>query len=325
MEEIEMEAVRDSKTKIEDAIEEYADADDVSHSTLKKRRRIPRDFYENVLQEYDIEYIKQIHPQHIEKYRDYRREQGVSDLTIRNEITTIQGMLSDFNHTDFLQIFSLKDLKLNTKTNVQRTDKQVKSINKDEYKQLLEEAKCLRDELIFRIGWETGARRSEIANIDISDIDFEEREIEIDSAKTKSGKYEERTVFFDFNTKVKLQKYIDVDRNQYPNSEDLDALFLSHDGMRLSHEHVNHKIANSAERAGIQEVIGTNSKGHDIRRVTAHTLRHSFAVQRLRNEMPLKLIADIMGDSISTVSETYLQTTKEDLKEANQKYRPNIY
>jgi len=234
-------------------------------------------------------------------------------------------MLSDFNHTDFLQIFSLKDLKLNTKTNVQRTDKQVKSINKDEYKQLLEEAKCLRDELIFRIGWETGARRSEIANIDISDIDFEEREIEIDSAKTKSGKYEERTVFFDFNTKVKLQKYIDVDRNQYPNSEDLDALFLSHDGMRLSHEHVNHKIANSAERAGIQEVIGTNSKGHDIRRVTAHTLRHSFAVQRLRNEMPLKLIADIMGDSISTVSETYLQTTKEDLKEANQKYRPNIY
>jgi len=49
MEEIEMEAVRDSKTKIEDAIEEYADADDVSHSTLKKRRRIPRDFYENVL------------------------------------------------------------------------------------------------------------------------------------------------------------------------------------------------------------------------------------------------------------------------------------
>lgn len=320
-----MKAIKKDDKPIEEAIEEYADDSSVSHSTLKKRKRIPRDFYENILKDYNVHKINEIHPDHIQKYIEYRRKDGVADLTIRNEITTIQGLLNEFNHIEFLQIFSLKDYGLNTKTNVQQSDKQVKSITKDEYLKLLDHADSLRDELIFRVGWETGVRRSEMSNIDVGDIDLDEQEIRIESAKTEGNTTSYRTVFFDFTTKQKLKKYITINREKYPNRTDTDALFLSHDGMRLSAEHINHKVADTAEDADIQDVIGTNSKGHDIRKVTAHTLRHSFALQRLKNEMPIKMIADIMGDSVDTVAQTYLETKKSDLKEANQKYRPKVY
>lgn len=319
-----MKPINSREKSIEEAIEGYVeDAKDkgLTHSTVKKRKRIPRDFYENVLQEHDIERIEEVHPDHIEQYVTYRRGHGVSDLTIRNEVTTIQGMLSTYNHSEFMVVFSMEDLGLDTKTNIQKQGDTVPSISKSEYRKLLEGAECLRDEIIFRIGWETGVRRSEMARIDVSDIKFDEREININESK-KDGT---RTVFFDFSTEQKLKRYIKINRRKYPNADELDALLVSHDGMRLSHEHVNHIIADTAERVGIQEVIATNSKGHKIRKVTSHSLRHSFAIQRLKNEMPLKMIADIMGDSPDTVAETYLETDKEDLKEANKKYRPKPY
>lgn len=321
-----MKPINSRQKSIEEAIEGYvedAENKDLTHSTVKKRKRIPRDFHENILKELDreINSIKDIHPDHIEAYVDYRREQGVSDLTIRNEVTTIQGMLSTYNHSEFMVVFSMEDLGLDTKTNIQKQGDQVPSISEEEYRKLLEGAECLRDEIIFRIGWETGVRRSEMARIDIDDIKFDQRDIEIKQSKTSGT----RTVFFDFGTEQKLKRYIKINRRKYPNSDDLDALFVSHDGMRLSPEHINHIIADTAEEVGIQEVIGTNSKGHKIRKVTSHSLRHSFALQRLKAEMPLKMIADIMGDSPDTVAETYLETDTDDLREANKKYRPNPY
>jgi integrase/recombinase XerD len=320
-----MKPINKSEKSIEEAIEGYvedAENKDLTHSTVKKRQRIPRDFHENILKELDreINSIEDIHPDHIEAYVDYRREQGVSDLTIRNEVTTIQGLLSTYNHSEFMVAFSMEDLGLDTKTNIQKQDK-VPSISKDEYRKLLDGAECLRDEIIFRIGWETGVRRSEMARIDINDIKFDERDIKIKQSKSSGT----RTVFFDFNTEQKLKRYIKINRRKYPNSDDLDALLVSHDGMRLSPEHINHIIADTAEKVGIQEVIGTNSKGHKIRKVTSHSLRHSFALQRLKAEMPLKMIADIMGDSPDTVADTYLETDTDDLREANDNYRPKPY
>jgi len=48
-------------------------------------------------------------------------------------------------------------------------------------------------------------------------------------------------------------------------------------------------------------------------------------MQRFKNGMNLKMIADLMGDSVQTISDTYLQTSVEERKQSNMDHRPNVY
>ena len=319
-----MKSIRNPDTQVSVAIENYIEDAETnsktSYSVVKKRKRYPQLFKKKVLDVYDVTKIKEIHPQHIEEYYKLRSKDGIADITIRNEIMTLRGLMTYYDHREFLESFDIGELELDLRTQIQKTD-EVPSISKEEYKKLLDGAKCLRDEVLFRIAWETGCRRKEIQNINISDINWDKNKITIQEAK-KDGT---RGVYFDFTTKQKLKQYIEVERHKYQNSTKLDALFLSIHGNRLTGNHINRKIANTSEEVGIQEEIGENAEGNIMRRVTAHSMRHSYALTRLHNGMSLKLIADSMGDSVETVSETYLETSEEDIKQANEEYRPKIY
>lgn len=308
-------------TEISEAIDEYiSDAENMSESTYDKRNRILKDNIAPIVEEYNIQKINDWHPDHFQEYVDLRRNEGVSDVSISNEINHIQGLIRKYNYYEFLQFFERSELDLSTRTNVEKKAESIPSISEKEYRTLLRECDSLRNELIFRIGWETGVRRSEMAKIDISDIDGDE--ITIDSAKKQDE--EERTVFLDLSTESKVQQYIRTERKSYASHADTDALLITSSGRIHAHT-INNIIVRTAERAGIQETIGTDSDGNELNRITSHSLRHSFALKRLEEGMNIKYISQIMGDTVQSVSETYLQTDKDALKKANKENRPNPY
>lgn len=305
-------------TEIEQAIEKYLQEPKKSTHTIRNRREVLTRFLDDIAEKWDIEKIEDIHPDHIQEYIDQRRRDGMADISIKNEVIHIQGICTKYNH-------SLNDdidlSHLDTSPKYRDADGQPPHITVEEYRQLLNEANNLRDECIFRVLWETGIRRAECHRINCQDVNFEENSIDIDSAKEDGY----RIVFIDPTTSLRLKKYIEVNRKKYPNYNDTDALFLSEDGMRLSGEHISLKVREAAERAGIQEVLGRDAQGHRRHKVTAHSLRHSFAIHRIDNNMPLKYVAEIMGNSPEVVADTYLNPTPDQLQLANRKSRPNVY
>ena len=55
---------------------------------------------------------------------------------------------------------------------------------------------------------------------------------------------------------------------------------------------------------------------------SAHTCRHWFAVNAIKNGMPTKVLKDILGHATWEMIETYVRLAQEDLKESYAKFSP---
>lgn len=317
-----MKALRNPSTEIAEASNSYiqdAKTND-SHHTVRERQRAIRHFIQKIAWEYSLNHIEDIHPDHVEEYVKIRRREGNSDITIKGEVNYIRGLCSYYNHTDFLNIFQMQDLQLSSKTIVERSP-ETPWLSIEEYQKLVSECSSLREELICRIGWETGVRRSEASSIDVNDIDG--RTIQIESSKRGKHNSEKRTVYIRADTKAMIHRYINSERNSYSSNTETDALFITERG--IMHKHTINEIFKSiAHDAGIQKSIGENSKGDNLNLYTYHSLRHSFAIHRLENGINLQHLSDLLGDTVQTVSETYLQSSNKQLKRANESTRPNV-
>lgn len=176
----------------------------------------------------------------------------------------------------------------------------------------------LRNELLIEFLWQTGLRRKEAADVTLDNIDRNKREIKIRGKNDKS-----RDVFYQPSLDTLLDIWIDGGyRNSYNSAETSDHLFVSERSGRLNPHQINQIIVKSAKNAGIQREMYTDGNGQSRYKITAHTLRHGFAVQSLKNGIDIKTLADIMGhDSLDTTKE-YLDLITADLRERYRQYGP---
>lgn len=61
------------------------------------------------------------------------------------------------------------------------------AVSEDEVRAMEEAATCLRDRLLIRFAWQTGARRSEISHLRLGDIDVDDRTVDYRDAISKGG------------------------------------------------------------------------------------------------------------------------------------------
>lgn len=177
----------------------------------------------------------------------------------------------------------------------------------------------IRNELLIELLWQTGLRRVEIADIKIDNLDREKREILIRGKNDKS-----RTVFYQPSLDTLLDLWIDGGyRSSYNWSEASGYLFVSERSDQLHPHRVNQVIVKSAKNAGIQSKMYTDGNGQDRNKLTAHTLRHGFAVQSLKNGMDIKTLADIMGHESLDTTQQYLRLITDDLRERYRQYGPD--
>lgn len=66
---------------------------------------------------------------------------------------------------------------------------------------------------------------------------------------------------------------------------------------------------------GLQEVYGTDMNGNDRHKITAHTLRHSFAVAALNRGMNVRTLQKAPGHAKPKMTEIYLDLAEEDVRE----------
>ena len=149
-----------------------------------------------------------------------------------------------------------------------------------------------RDKLIVRTIYATGVRVSELSNINIEDIDFEEHTIRV---KGKGGKI--RTVFIDPETLREMDPFIGK-RIEGP-------LFVGQLGHHIS------------PRA-VQQIF----KKYAPPGITPHKIRHSYASELYRRSKNLRVVQENLGHSSIKTTEIYLHTDLDERKRVYREYFP---
>ena len=162
-----------------------------------------------------------------------------------------------------------------------------------------------RNRAMFEVLYGCGLRVTELLNLKLSDVYFEEEFIRIMGKGNK-----QRLVPVSEVALERIKSYL-IDRNQLAiKPECQDILFLSVRGKQLTRMRVFKIIKECALLAGIHKQI------------SPHTFRHSFATHLLERGANLRVIQQLLGHERITTTEIYTHLDKRFLREEILNHHP---
>ena len=180
-----------------------------------------------------------------------------------------------------------------------RTGKVVKETLSDESIELLRD-NCdnLRDLAIIDLLASSGIRVGELVNLNISDINFINRECIVFGKGDK-----ERKAYFDAKTKLHLEEYI------LSRSDDNEALFV-----HLKKPHFRLNIS------GIEIRIRKLGKKLNIDKVHPHKFRRTLATKAIDKGMPIEQVQHLLGPTKVDTTLQYAMVEQNNVKLAHRKF-----
>lgn len=157
----------------------------------------------------------------------------------------------------------------------------------------------IRNKMIIELLYATGIRVSELRNIKITDIDFNNKSIKVFGKGSK-----ERIVYFGDYAYDTIKLYLD---NRELKSE---YLILNNKGKQISVRGIELIIKNVIDKACIKT------------KVSPHTFRHTFATHMLNNGCPLKSVQELLGHASLSSTEIYTHITDDYIKSEYLKNMP---
>jgi len=295
-----------------------------SEKTLQNRRVSFRQFLE-FCQSRDLG-ISDISGEEINLWIDELLIDDYAPRSIRTKVYDVSALFQSLSRRGVVGSNPVEDVELKQYSATRIGEHtEVRYLEVEEYEALRDAASKLRNRLVIEILWETGVRAVEAVSIRLRDIDREERKIKIDSAKKgELSASQTRKVYYSRKLERTLTEWIDRGgRSRYLGAESGQGhLLITKEADRMARNRVGEIVTDLASEAGIQEVLYEDQSGTERRRVTPHALRHSFAVHRVKNGMPLVYLQDLLGHEDIEVTRKYLQFRDDDIAEAERKYRP---
>jgi site-specific recombinase XerD len=165
----------------------------------------------------------------------------------------------------------------------------------------------LRDRAILELLFSGGLRVSELVNLDRDHINLERREFMVRGKGQK-----DRPIFISDTAADWIEKYLSVRRDNFR------PLFVHLSGSkseldegeytRLTVRSVQRLVQRYARLAGI------------TKRVTPHTLRHTFATDLLINGADLRSVQSLLGHANVSTTQIYTHVTDPQLKAVHEKF-----
>jgi integrase/recombinase XerD len=163
----------------------------------------------------------------------------------------------------------------------------------------------LRDRALLELLYATGARVTEIINLnttDISSIKNDDSQVTTIRVKGKGGK--ERVIPIGSFGLTAVNDYLTRSRPTLCRVLTQKALFLNQRGGRLTRQSAWGIVANRAARAGLAEVV------------TPHSMRHSFATHLLDGGADIRVVQELLGHASVTTTQIYTLITIDRLRES---------
>ena len=163
----------------------------------------------------------------------------------------------------------------------------------------------LRDKAALELMYATGMRVSELVNLKLTDI-----HMDMGFVKCLGKGQKERIIPVGSKAKEAIQKYLEKARPKFLKKNESGALFLTRLGKQMSRQTFWMVIKHYVKDARIKK------------RVTPHTLRHSFATHLLQNGADLRIVQELLGHVNISTTQIYTHINKERLKQIHQKFHP---
>ena len=159
-------------------------------------------------------------------------------------------------------------------------------LSEEEIGNLLKATDNIKHKAILMLAYSAGLRLSELINVKISEIDSNRMQIRIEQAKGKKDRYTLLAV-----------KLLAILREYFVLYKPKEWLFEGADGRQYSVRSIQSIMKDATKKAGIKK------------KVSVHTLRHSFATHLLENGTDLRYIQALLGHSSSKTTEIYTHIT----------------
>jgi site-specific recombinase XerD len=194
--------------------------------------------------------------------------------------------------------------------------KQVTFLSREELEALFAQPEVntkigMRDRTILELLFSGGLRVSELVALNTEHVSTKRREFTVRGKGQK-----DRPIFMSEGAAHWIQKYLETRSDSSP------ALFVRYGGtkeqdtsgdfLRLTARSIQRIIARYAKLAGI------------TKKVSPHTLRHSFATDLLMNGADIRSVQTMLGHSDISTTQIYTHVTDPHLKEVHRKFHKDI-
>lgn len=163
----------------------------------------------------------------------------------------------------------------------------------------------LRDKAVLELLYATGMRVSELAGLNLDDLSFSERLVRVRGKGKK-----ERLIPFGRKAEDSLVFYIRSRPQINKGKIEAEALFLNYRGKRLSSRSVERIVDKYIRFTAVQ------------RKISPHSLRHSFASHLLSRGADLRVIQELLGHESLATTQKYTHLNLRQLLEVYKKSHP---
>jgi len=255
----------------------------------------------------------------LEKLKTELKLKGFSQLTLKNYAFFVEKFLAfsnkkveDLNEDDaksyLVSLFDTKSKstislaacsikfffsilgKQMNKIQLPKKDKNLPIVlNKEEVKKLIDSAETNKSDLIISLLYSSGLRVSELVNLKKVDLSLDEK-----LGWVRKGKGNKDRIF--------------------TISESLCSRLKEYNSKNPSYVYVFSGIKPLTTR-NIQKIIQSTARKAEInKKVTPHTLRHSFATHLLESGVDIRVIQELLGHSSLSTTQIYAHVSSETIK-----------
>ncbi len=237
--------------------------------------------------------VREISTEDLRNYLvEYQKINNCSKVTVDNVRRNLSSFFSWLEEEDYLIKSPMRRI------HKIRVKQPVKNIISDEAIELLRDnCKCSRDMAMIDLLYSTGIRVGELVNLNVANINFEERECIVFGKGDK-----ERKVYFDARTKLHLKKYLSERKDTNP------ALFVT-----LDYPYSRLKIS------GVEIRIRELGRSVSLDKIHPHKFRRTMATRAIDKGMPIEQVQKILGHSQIDTTMRYALVNQNNVKASHRK------
>ena len=239
--------------------------------------------------------LRQVNTDDLRTYlAEYQLRNNCSKTTVDNIRRNLSSFFSWLEAEDYIIKSPIRRIhKIRTGSKVKET------FSEECIEKLRDSCLHIRDLAMIDLLYSTGIRVGELVNLNINDINFEERECIVYGKGNK-----QRKVYFDAKTKVHLKRYLEQ-RKDYS-----EALFVTLDSPfeRLKISGVEIRLRKLGRLASLDQ------------RVHPHKFRRSMATRAIDKGMPIEQVQKLLGHQQIDTTMHYAMVNQSNVKISHRKF-----
>lgn len=259
-------------------------------------------FKDFCITEYDQEDIQNIVYGQIRSWIVQLVNQKISNNSINRKISSLKSFYKFLQKTKQIEVNPLakhKALKVEKKVQVPFSIKEINSVLEDFDEESFED---IRNKLIVELFYSTGARRIELINIKMNEVNLEDKTIKVLGKRNK-----ERYVPLISSVVKTLHTYMEARKEIHTEEE---HLFITEKGNKI-YETLVYRIIN-------KYFSNVSSKV----KKSPHILRHSFATHLLNGGADLNSVKELLGHSSLASTQVYTHNSLDKIKKVYNEAHP---